>query len=151
MTDETTWDQPCDCARSKFCYEPHGHVITGDLRIVKNRKLRNLLSKGPKYREQNTIDWDLNVNILEKAVDDYAKSWSKREGVHESVLYDWSQTVKFIVNNRINSFRLNGVKSQVHILRDKHVASYFKELHNKYVLVPADKAGNNIIFVCKRF
>ena len=35
--------------------------------------------------------------------------------------------------------------------KDKHVGSYFKELHDKCVLVPADKAGNNIIFVCKRF
>ena len=151
MAEETTWNQPCDCTRSKFCNEPHGHIITGDLRIVKNRKLKKLLSKGPKYREQNTIDWDLNLDILKKAVDEYVKSWSQREGVHESVLKDWSQTVKFIVRNKIDSLRLREIKSQVHILRDKHVASYFKELHNKYVLVPADKAGNNIIFVCKQF
>ena len=50
----------CDCESSAFRYEPHGHVITGNLRIVKNRKLRRLLEKGPKYREQNTIDWKLN-------------------------------------------------------------------------------------------
>ena len=36
-------------------------------------------------------------------------------------------------------------------MRDKHTASYFKELHDKYLLVPADKAVNNIIFVFKRF
>ena len=24
--------QTCQCQESKFCYEPHGHVITGDLR-----------------------------------------------------------------------------------------------------------------------
>ena len=67
-------------------YEPHGHVITGDLRIVKNRKLRRLLEKGPKYREQNNIDWHLNKKILTKAVDDYVKNWSKREGCHVSAL-----------------------------------------------------------------
>ena len=44
-----------DCQSSTFRYEPHGHVITGDLRIVRNRKLRRLLEKGPKYREQNNI------------------------------------------------------------------------------------------------
>ena len=27
----------CDCESSTFCYEPHGHVTTGDLRIVRNR------------------------------------------------------------------------------------------------------------------
>ena len=29
--------------------------------------------------------------------------------------------------------------------------AYLNELRGKYVLVPADKAGNNIIFVCKYF
>lgn len=57
-----------DCESSTFRYEPHGHVITGDLRIVQNRKVRRLLENRPKYGEQNTIDRDLNRRILTKAV-----------------------------------------------------------------------------------
>ena len=34
--------QTCQCKESKFCYEPHGHVITGDLRVIENAKLREL-------------------------------------------------------------------------------------------------------------
>ena len=34
-----------DCESSPFCYEPHGHIITGDLRIVNNRNLRRLESR----------------------------------------------------------------------------------------------------------
>ena len=40
----------CQCKESKFCYESHGHVITGDLRVIENAKLRELVAKGPKYR-----------------------------------------------------------------------------------------------------
>ena len=40
----------CSCKASEFCYNPAGHVITGDLNIVKISKLRDILSKGPKYR-----------------------------------------------------------------------------------------------------
>ena len=29
----------CDCSRSKYCYEPAGHVITGDMKIVKDAEL----------------------------------------------------------------------------------------------------------------
>ena len=47
--------QTCQCKESKFCYEPHGHVITGDLRDIENAKLRELAAKGPKYREPNRI------------------------------------------------------------------------------------------------
>ena len=42
--------QTCQCKESKFCNEPHGHVITGDLRVIENAKLRELVGKGPKYR-----------------------------------------------------------------------------------------------------
>ena len=41
----------CNCKDSKFVDSFHKHVITGDLRIIANKKLRNLLLKGPSYRE----------------------------------------------------------------------------------------------------
>ena len=44
---------------SSFLYKSLGHVITGDLRIITNKKLRELVSKGPNFREQNNINWDL--------------------------------------------------------------------------------------------
>ena len=37
--------QHCQCNTSKFCYEPHGHVITGYLMVIENVKLRDLLPK----------------------------------------------------------------------------------------------------------
>ena len=94
-----------DCQSSTFCNEPHGHVITGDLLIARNRKLRRLQEKGPKYREQNNIDWYLNKEILTKVVDDYAKNWNKRYGCHVSALEEWSETVKLIISNKINSLQ----------------------------------------------
>ena len=54
----------CNCHMSDFRYEPVGHVATGNLGIIENRKLRKLLSKGPSYREQNNINWDTNCKIL---------------------------------------------------------------------------------------
>ena len=35
------------------------------------------------------------------------------------------------------------------ILKDPEVAKHMSLLHDKYVIVSADKAPNNIIFVCK--
>ena len=37
--------QTCQCNESRFCYEPHGHVISGDLRVIENAKLRELVAK----------------------------------------------------------------------------------------------------------
>ena len=68
-----------------------------------------------------------------------------------SVLNEWSLTLKLIISNKINLFKKTKVKKFMQVLKDKHLVSYFKDLHSKYVIVPADKAGNNIIFVCKYF
>jgi hypothetical protein len=47
--------QGCSCIHSSFLYKPLGHVITGDLRIITNKKLRELISKGPNFREQTML------------------------------------------------------------------------------------------------
>ena len=40
----------CGCANNEYCYEPCGHVITGDLGIAKDDKIVGLLKQGAKYR-----------------------------------------------------------------------------------------------------
>ena len=47
----------CQCKESKFCYEPYGHFITDDLKVIENTTLRKLGAKGPKYREPNRVNW----------------------------------------------------------------------------------------------
>ena len=43
---------------SNFKDLDHGHVVTGDLRIVEDVKLRKLLSKGQNYSETLTISYN---------------------------------------------------------------------------------------------
>ena len=124
VNDFDTTTSSCECESSAFRYAHHGHVITGDLRIVKNRRLRRLLEKGPKYREQNTIDWNLNKKILTTAVDDYTKKWSQREGAHVSALEEWSETVTLIINKRINTLQRHKISVSPKILEDSHVKAY---------------------------
>ena len=64
---------------------------------------------------------------------------------------EWSETVKLIISNRINSLQHRTFLPCKKILEDPHINGYLTELQTKYVLVPADKAGNNIIFVCKYY
>ena len=45
-----------DYADSSFCDPRHKHIITEDIRIIKNKILRKLLTKGPNYRQLQTIN-----------------------------------------------------------------------------------------------
>ena len=57
---------PCECNTSSHLYEPYGHVITGDISIIPNSKLRDLIAKGPKYREPCKVDWDKSYHFCVK-------------------------------------------------------------------------------------
>ena len=59
--------------RNPSCYEPHGHVITGDLRVIENARLRELVAKGPKYREPNRVNWKTTETMFLESIDLYAK------------------------------------------------------------------------------
>ena len=39
----------------------HGHNLTGDLRIIKSNRLRDLICKGPKSRESKAVDFALAI------------------------------------------------------------------------------------------
>ena len=48
---------PCDCSSSEYRDPFHEHILTGDLRIIKDNKLKELFSKGPNYRENLTTNF----------------------------------------------------------------------------------------------
>ncbi len=140
----------CNCSSSKFKYDHSGHIITGDLSIITNSKLRDLISKGPKYREPRKVLWDKNKEIIFNAVDSYAKSWAKRENASVSVLDDWIRMVRHLVNERIHKYKYFRQDTRP-VLSDPSVVEYLNALHKDFVLAPADKASNNVIIICKKY
>ena len=73
-----TEDMHCNCSTCEYCYEPAGHVVTGDLNIIRDAKLRTLIAKGPSYREQNSINWRVNEEICKQTVSAYIKVNGRR-------------------------------------------------------------------------
>ena len=42
---------------SKYVYPAAGHVITGNLKIISDSRIRSIIAKGPKYRVPVQIDF----------------------------------------------------------------------------------------------
>ena len=53
----------------------HGHVLTGDLSLIRNTELRNLMSKGAKFRENPRFSHEDIEIALHKDVDRFAEKW----------------------------------------------------------------------------
>ena len=143
--------QHCQCNTSKFCYEPHGHVVTGDFMVIENVKLRELVAKGPKYREPNKINWQSTETMVSNSNDLYAEQWSKREQVDLKYLSEWKDQINELVVERISSLKEKIRSPKLKILSDPDVKDTLRRLHDDFVLVPADKAANNVIVVCKKY
>ena len=136
---------------SDFRYEPVGHVITGNLGIVENRKLRKLLDKGPSFREQNNIIWDTNLKILKKAIREYKVQWARKEKVDSRALDEWECRVVEAIQTRIDRLRKNKKNPRKRqVLSDSECQEYLADFQTRFVLVPADKASNNVLIVCKK-
>jgi hypothetical protein len=91
----------CTCASSPFIYNPADHVITGDLKIINNTSLQDVFTKGPKYREPQSINWKHNFRMLMDSVEDYARQWAKREKEDLDTLSEWVKSVRSLIQIRI--------------------------------------------------
>lgn len=145
-------DHPCNCSDSSFCDPHHGHIMTGDLNFITNLQLRTLLSKGPSYRERNKLDWRKVYHVIKNGVKQCQKDWCSKETVDDVVLSEWKNRLLYEVRVKIESLKKmsHGSKSRK-VLNDKKVKTFLNKLHDKYVIVPTDKAGNNFSIVCKTF
>ena len=119
--------------------------------VIENVKLRKLVAKGPKYREPNKINWQSTEIMISNSIDPYVKQWSKREQVDLKYLSEWKDQVKELVVERMSSLKEKIRSPKQKFLSDPNVKDTLRRLHDDFVLVPADKAANNVIVVCKKF
>ena len=129
-------------------YPAAGHVITGNLNIISDKKVRNIVSKGPKYRFPSCIDFNECREEIAQALNSFGNRWCKREKVEHRALKAWKLKIFNLIDKRIDFYSLN-----THLLPRKPQISFrdlklgIQRLHEKYVLVPADKAANNVVVV----
>ena len=66
-------------------------------------------------------------------------------------LSEWKDHLKELVANRISNLKGHFKSSKCKVLDQPDVKDTLHKLHANYVLVPADKAANNVIIVCKKY
>ena len=123
-----------------------GHIITDNLKIIADSRIRSIISKGPKYKLPAHIYFTKCVETIAKALNGYCTRWCKREHVESKALNNWKLNMFQIIDKRI-SFYFNNLDllSAKPKFCFRHLKQSTHEFHWKYVLVPADKAANNVV------
>ena len=120
--------------------------MTGNLKIISDSRIRYIVSKGPKYRFPSRIDLKTCREEMPSALNDFGNRWCKREYVEPNALKEWKVSIFKIVDQRIKFYSQN-----TNLLPPKpkstfrHLKQGIQDFHRKYVLVPADKAGDNVV------
>ena len=116
--------------------------------IVANEKLKNILSKGPKYREPAEVNWTKAREEIKSALNEFLEIISNDKGLDKSHFSEWLSTILSQVDNKITTLN-NKIKT-------KHIKSVFKDqgvknqlilLKEKFVIVPIDKATNKKCYI----
>lgn len=130
---------------SRFVDQHHGHVITGNLEIVRNLQLREIMEKGAKYREVPKISMTNLRASLYKDIDRYCEKWSKLETKDEFAesLEDWKLLLKKRIDERLRELVIVHPLKGNAILEKPEVKSELARLHSKFVFTVVDKCSNN--------
>jgi hypothetical protein len=85
------------------------------------------------------------------SVEEYARRWTKSEGEELDTLSEWIKSIRKLLKSRIH--HLSGKMCTIYpsLFKKPEVVNKLRRLHDNFVLVPADKASNNIVFVCKNY
>ena len=96
---------PYNCILSPFIYPNHGHIVTGDICISQNNKLRKLLCKGPKYREPVSINFSNCKTEIKNSLIKFSSDWCNKKGVPVKCFTQWINIVMEKVNQKIKELK----------------------------------------------
>ena len=133
-----------------YCYPAAGHIITGDLKIIPDSRIRNIIFEGPKYLIPSNIDFNKCREKTAAALNEFHNRWctSKREYVEHAALKEWIQSILRIVSHSISFYCQNTnlfppkPKTSLH-----HLKLGIQDFHRKYVLDTAGKAAKPVVVV----
>jgi hypothetical protein len=84
------------------------------------------------------------------SVEEYARRWTKFEEEELDTLSEWIKSIWKLLKSRIH--HLSGKMRTIDpsVFKKPQVVNELRRLHDNFVLILADKASNNIVFVCKK-
>ena len=92
------------------------------------------------------IDFQKCREKIAACLNEYCNRWCKREHVEGDALKDWKLNIFKIIDRRISFYSHNTkMLPRKPKISYRYLKSGIEELHGKFVLVPADKAANNVV------
>ena len=140
----------CKCMDYVQYVDSHlGHVITGNMEIINNIEIRNLLYKGLNFREKQPHNIQKAQASVQSGIDKFIDDCSVTLKINKQMFSSWK---KFILQRVLDDLKKNSnTHSAYRVLDQAENKSFLKDFHEHFVIVPVDKAAKNIGIICKVF
>ena len=129
----------CRCQYSNFLDKDHQHVITCDLKIIENNKLRKMFTKGRKHTQKNNISWERsNPSIKEGLNNSIIDTWcnSNKHGSDKSILTEWRYKVISKVDEKIYCLTIHLANKS--LLQLKELLHTLNNIYNEFLVTAID-------------
>ena len=77
-------------------------------KIIPDSRIRNIVSKGPKYRFPSQIYFNRCREEIASALNDFGNRWCKRESCECNAMKEWKLSIFSIVDKRIKFYSADG-------------------------------------------
>ena len=139
----------CHCEEyNEYIDSHHNHVITGNLDIITNQPIQSLLRKGLNYREKSPINKDITLTSITTSIESYINNIYQEVKLPITAFMQWKTEIINKVVSIINNKPTYPISK---ILDNSDNKTYLEDFQNKFVLVPIDKASNNVSIICKLY
>ena len=137
----------CNCNNSIFRDEFHKHIVTGNLDILQDEELVDIFKYGSKFRVIPKLKIDDFITNINNSINEYIHKMSFKLNINIGQFIEWKSKLMLIVKNKIRNTPNNiPCTTNLRIFKNK-----IKEIQEKFIIVPVDKAGSNFGFVCKKY
>ena len=87
-----------------YLHPSSGHVVTDNQNVIPDARVRNIISKGPKYRIPSNINFSKCHREITASLNDLSNRWCKRENVEPDALKEWKINIFKIVDTRFQIY-----------------------------------------------
>ena len=123
------------------------HVVTGNLDIITNLEIKELLNKGLNFHEQQPINRESTFNVILNAVEAYIDKICTKVKLDKQAFIPWKMELLNKVKYRIDIIPLKFVHK---VLSNPVNVAYLNKLQEHF-MVPVDKASKNVSLICKSY
>ena len=104
---------------------------------------------GAKFRITPSVSKAKIWNSIKESILNLKKRLSKQGKIKENNLDLWHDMIMKKIKKRFYSFKNYELESN-DIFKQDNVKRYLQTLHDRFVIVPVDKASNSFAIICKQ-